>query len=165
MENQTLVSPDRSCSIHAVKLPIDSACSVQLVLRLGDEFRGGDLVFFSNQVKGGDEWRCGIASGALYAFRTLKIPRQHLLVEEIQCKLPSSEMEVLANCSALAIAKLAGKELPPFPDKDWMYASEIVKRIFESASTRPPVSAGKLKAMFGVPQKRESAHDESPDSH
>ena len=68
----------------------------------------------------------GIASGALYAFRALNIPRQCLVLSELSGRLRASDMNVVASGSAIAIAELADKKLPNLPTDGWNIQSRLI---------------------------------------
>jgi hypothetical protein len=134
MNGQPLVSPDKAV---AVRLSAGEYW-VSLALRLTHEFTGGELVRFSPgatvSVEGADEWSSpytranwvsGIASGALYAFRALRIPRQHLFVTDFTGRLRACDMDAVANGAALAIAKLAEKELPGLTTEGWAILARV----------------------------------------
>src|SRR4051812_31441766 len=119
MESQLLISPDKLANVQFTT----GAYWVRLTLGLTDEFSGGDLVRFAQDatvaVEGTDQlssfynranWVSGVTSGALYAFRTLRIPRQCVVLTDLSGRLRAADMEAVANGSALAIAKLADQE-------------------------------------------------------
>lgn len=132
-----LISPEK---LSVVNLTTDEH-QVRLVLRLAHEFTGGDLVQFAPDatvsVEGADplsatytraNWASGMVSGALYAFRTLRIPRQYLVVHELTGRLRASDMDAVANGSAAAIAKLAGQELLGLALDGWIVQVELAER-------------------------------------
>jgi hypothetical protein len=150
MRSQLLINPDK---LAIVRLGTGEYC-VRLALQLTREFTGGDLVQFAHDatgfVEGADElassynrtnWMSGITSGALYAFRALRIPRQYVVLTELAGRLRASDMEVLANSSAIGIAKLADKELPALHTDGWTIHTEISDRIL---TTSIQSSQGKL---------------------
>ena len=143
MESQLLVSPDKLSTVQLTT----GEYWVRLALGLTHEFTGGDLVQFAHEatvsVVGTDKlsssynranWVSGVTSGALYAFRTLRIPRQRLVVTELSGRLRASDMDAVANGSAIAIAKLADKELPRLTMEGWSIQAQVSER-------RPPISS------------------------
>src|ERR1700675_4312014 len=101
MKSQLLINPDNLAIVH---LAIEDYW-FRLALWLTHEFTGGDLVQFAHDatvaVEGTDKlsssynrpnWASGIASGALYAFRTLHIPRQRLVLIELSGRLRAADM-------------------------------------------------------------------------
>ena len=65
-----------------------------------------------------------VISGVLYAFRALQIPRQKLALEALSGRLRSTDMDALANCSAIATAALVNMEMPQLDLGDWVAAVE-----------------------------------------
>lgn len=137
MNSQLLVSPDKFSAVHLAA----GEYWVRLTLRLTHEFTGGDLVRFSPaamvSVEGVDKmsssytranWVSAIVSGALYAFRVLRIPRQHLWVTELNGRLRACDMDAVANSSAIAIAKLVDKELPGLTNDGWDLQAQVMER-------------------------------------
>jgi len=114
---------------------------VRLAFYLTHEFTGGNLVQLAHgatvSVEGADElslsytrtnWESGVVSGSHYAFRTLRIPRQCLVVTEFSGRLRASDMDAVADTAAIAIAKLAGKELPSLPAEGWKVEADVLER-------------------------------------
>jgi hypothetical protein len=137
MKTEQLISPDRLCNVNLAT----EKHWIRLGLHLAQEFTGGDLVWFADDatvsIKGTDKlslsykrtnWVSGIASGALHAFRTLRIPRQCLVVTELSGRLRAFDMDAVANSSAIAIAKLANKELPSLPTEGWTIHTEVLEQ-------------------------------------
>jgi hypothetical protein len=137
MAAQQLIGSDR---LAIVRMARDDRW-VRLGLRLTHEFTGGDLVRFAEiatvSLEGADElsatygranWVSGVTSGALYAFRTLRIPRQRLFLTELCGCLRASDMDAVANTSAIAIARLADKELPGLPTEGWSIETQIIEQ-------------------------------------
>lgn len=98
--------------------------TIHLVLSVGDEFTGGTLVRLARgatfSIEATDEaasrhsfatWASGITSGAFYAYRTVEIPRQEVLIRECSGRLAAEDMEALAHASAMAIFRLANREM------------------------------------------------------
>ncbi len=138
MKNQLLIKSDRCCVAHLTQ----ADRWVRLVLSLATEYTGGELVRLAEHanvaIEGTDElsstytrlnWMSGLASGVLYAFRALRIPRQQSVLDELSGRLRASDMEAVARCSAIAVAALADRELPPFESDGW----EIQVRVFARA--------------------------------
>jgi hypothetical protein len=143
MEKQLLIDPGK---LAIVQLRTGEFW-VRLALALTRDFTGGDLVQFAEDatvsVEGADKlssaykhanWVTGIASGALYAFRALRIPRQHVVLTELCGRLRASDMEAVAIGSAIAIANLAGQELPPVRAEGWTIHAEVSNRSLRSSS-------------------------------
>jgi uncharacterized membrane protein YebE (DUF533 family) len=136
---------------------------VRLAISLSREFTGGDLVRFTDDatiaVEGADElsssyqqsnWLSGVASGALYAFRTLRIPRQCLVLTEFSGRLRASDMDVIANGSAIAIAALADQVLPDVPTDGWTIETQIVERESRISSGTAPMATNSVRDV-GMP--------------
>ena len=117
---------------------ISGDCWIRFAFGLTKEYIGGELLQFPNlekvSIQGVDDlassytltnWKSGIVSGAHYAFRTLQIPRQHLLVSEFSGRLRSTDMDALANASALAIARLAGKDFTGLSAEQWTVTATV----------------------------------------
>ena len=135
MAIQQLIRPDQ-CSIVEVR---KGDSWVRFALWLAEEFTGGELIRFVEEarfsVEGADElsasysrtnWTSGVASGALYAFRALQIPRQRVILGEFAGRLRASEMEAVADGAVIAIAKLAQREIPPLQAIGWDTHVEIL---------------------------------------
>ena len=120
MDNELLIPRSAVAQVRLAK----GDHKIHLVLSLGGECTDGKLVQvvpdapFS--IQGEDEmsaqyklstWMSGLISGARYAFSTLKIPRQEVRIRECSARLDSSEMEALAYASAMAVFKLANREM------------------------------------------------------
>jgi hypothetical protein len=102
MKTQQIISPTKFSIIR-----LNSGDRwIRLVLWLTDEFTGGELIRFAQDaqvsIEGTDDlsssyvrsnWVSGVASGAFYAFRTLRIPRQHVELAELTGRLRASDME------------------------------------------------------------------------
>lgn len=135
MKNQLPDSANKMCSVVLSQ----GEFLAHLTIRLGDDFVGKDIIRFLPdalvETVGADEssstytlsnWSSGIASGALYAFRSLQVPRRYVEVVELILHLRSGDMEAVANCAALAVAKLVGKELPSISTEGWtVHQSEL----------------------------------------
>src|SRR4051794_33811749 len=98
---------------------------VRVSLSLAGPFHGGNLVApsadFRSAVEGADDlatnyqlsnWLSGVTSGALYAFRSLKVERRCVYLSELQAKLGSADMGAVANAAAMAVPLLSGKDSP-----------------------------------------------------
>jgi hypothetical protein len=90
---------------------------VTLSIGLADEFTGGHVAQLAPGVRVAIEpadelastctptnWLSGIASGAFYAYRTLKVQRRVLLITNLTGRLRGSEISALALASARAVA-------------------------------------------------------------
>jgi hypothetical protein len=115
---------------------------LRLSLRLGDDFLAGDLVRLAPDamfsVEGADDlsasygkvnWFSGVASGALFAFRTLKAARRVVHVEELTGRLGSADMPVVADAAAQAIAGCLNSQNLPLDSEGW----EIVEPVHADA--------------------------------
>jgi hypothetical protein len=123
---------------------------LRLSLSLESEYLGGDLVRFrpsGDSIEGMDElsksyretnWLGGVASGAFYAFRTLRIPRQHLNVSVLQGSLRAKDMEIVATATAIAIGKLCERELPEVPLNGWTSEFRVTDRNSTKQQTLAP---------------------------
>ena len=154
MNQQLLISPDK---LSVVSLTAGER-RIRLALRVTQEFTGGDLVEFSPSsavaVEGDDElsstytrenWASGVASGMLYAFRALRIPRQRSVVVEMTGRLRACDMDAVAFASALAIAKLVGGDLPEMSTEGWAVRSHVTER------QRPIVAEAYADEEAGTP--------------
>ena len=152
MTKQSLVEPGKFCVIEGV----NGAVQFQITLSLGDEYLGGDMVRIVDRerfsVAGADQlsstyvpmnWISGVASGGFYAFRTLKIPRQQIVIREFTGRLRSRDMDAVANGAALAVAKLAGQELPPLETDGWTIDCQL-----GSPSSSPPAAQPIANSAF-----------------
>lgn len=135
MSSPLLIEAEKGCVIQGV----NGTARYQIVLSLGFEYLGGNVVRIADREKycvtGADElsatytstnWNSGIASGAFYAFRTLKIVRQEIIIREFAGRLPSSDMEAIANGVALAIAKLADREPLAIESEGWTIDCKVI---------------------------------------
>ncbi len=97
---------------------------VRLSIRLAEDFSGGSVVRIAEEARialeAGDvaastysnkNWLSGVASGAFYAYRTLKIQRRVVVVSELSGRLGASDIQVLANATARLIAEISHREL------------------------------------------------------
>lgn len=97
---------------------------VKLSIRLAEDFTGGSVVRLAEETRimldAGDEaaasytyknWLSGVASGAFYAYRTLKKKRRMVVVTELRGRLGASDIQVLAFAAARLIAELLHQEL------------------------------------------------------
>lgn len=122
------------CHIHIARG--DEAA--QLSIALDGVFERGSIVeptaWFSGEMDGRGEiasqytlsnWLAGLSSGALYAFRALKVPRQRVLLSHLSGSLQASSMTALANATAVGIAKLTEKELPSLDLDDWVIDCDV----------------------------------------
>ena len=129
----------------AVRLANDDEW-IQLGFGLGCEFTGGELVRLAEgatvAVEAADElsasyrpanWLSGVASGALYAFRTLRMPRQCVVLTELSRRLRAGDMDAVANGAAIGVAELAAKELPKLPTDGWTIEAQLGDRSPASA--------------------------------
>ncbi|HJT35802.1 MAG TPA: hypothetical protein VJ783_27485 [Pirellulales bacterium] len=137
MTSQQLIASNR---VAAVELA-NGAHRIRLALWLANEFDGGDLVRFADDaavsVEGIDKpcsnytsanWLSGVASGTLYAFRTLRIPRQRVVVTELTGRLRSSDMDALASAAAMAVSALANQELSQRCGQRWTNQIQVIER-------------------------------------
>jgi hypothetical protein len=104
-----------------------------LSLRIDSENSSADLVRLGNDavisIESADElssnyraenWMSGVISGALYAFRALRVPRRRLSLEALSGRLRSIDMDALAHCSAAVTASLLEKDLPEIHWENWI---------------------------------------------
>ncbi len=136
---------------------------VQLRLQLGAEFIGGEIVQFTPEstisVEGADElsstysrsnWASGLASGALYAFRALKVPRRYVSVTELTGRLRAGDMEAVANCASIAVADLVDKEISIVSMDGWVVEKAPLSTVaapVESNSSRLQDDARTLQEL------------------
>jgi hypothetical protein len=138
MTTKTLIGSDRYCAVQLKK----GSFWLRLVLWLGDEYTRSNLIHLADDARfsidGADKmssaykqinWESGLISGALYALRTLNIRRQRVVLGEFTGRLDSAGMEAVANATALAIAKLANRDLPIIGMDDWQTQLEIGNRV------------------------------------
>jgi len=141
MTSQPLINPEKLATVRLAT----GEYWVRLALSLTHEFTGGDLVRFApdatSSIEGADNlsssydranWVSGVTSGALYAFRALGIPRQRVVLTELSGRLRASDMDGVANGSAIAIAKLANRELPSLRPEGWAIQAQV---------SEPPLAA------------------------
>jgi hypothetical protein len=141
MPEQQLIGPDR---LSVVRMQKDASL-VQVGLLLSDEITGGQIVRILRgaeiTIKGADElsafytranWVSAVASGALYAFQTLGLPRQHVELAQLTGELKAEELQAMANGTAHAVARLADKALPPIDADGW--GVEVQSSPMDSAS-------------------------------
>jgi hypothetical protein len=171
MESQLLIRPDK---ISIVQLSAGEYW-VRLALWLTHEFTGRDLVRFAQEatvaVEGTDplsssynraNWVSGVTSGALYAFRTLRIPRQCVVLTELSGRLRASDMDAVANGSAIAIARLADKELPRLPTEGWTIQAQVSERrlpIPSPTRREEPVSSSLAESDADLPREDSGKRD------
>jgi len=111
----------------------------RVVLSLDGVYTGGKLVqpvlSFLAGIEGRDEitreyrlsnWVAGLTSGALYAFRSLKLPRRKVQLHRLDGELPSSGVQALANGAAVGVAKLCDRPPPNLERAGWRIDCEIV---------------------------------------
>ena len=128
MANELLISTSAIAQVRLTK----GDHKIHLVLSLGEESTAVKIARLALgatfSIQGEDElsaqyklsnWMSGIISGAHYAFRTLKIPRQEVRIRECSARIDSSEMEALAYASAMAVFKLAGHEMAGLEGWEW----------------------------------------------
>jgi len=95
-------------------------------------------------------WLAAITSGALYAFRKLGLPRRHVTVLELTGALHSTDMELLANAAAQAIARLSNLNLAA----DWQgwtettYGNEVPAKPVESTAQAQNILEAVSPASF-----------------
>ena len=105
---------------------------IHLVASLGEPFTGGSIVAplpdaaialdpADDASKGYalPTWISGLASGALYAFRYLNVPRRRLWLSRLEGHVGSTDMGALASAASLMVARLSGKEPPPVELGEW----------------------------------------------
>jgi hypothetical protein len=141
---------------------------LRLVLRFANEYAGGNLVRFSPSatvaIEGADDrserytrenWASAITSGALYAFRILRIPRQHLVVTEFTGRLRACDMDAIANAAAVATAALAEKELSNVTTEGWVVQVQVTER-HRSAVARMNSQSSDAATPRLSPQRRDA---------
>jgi len=146
-----LIGTDRYCLVHLTQ---DDRW-VHMTLSFRGPYKGGNLVTCSEDlhlaVEGTDElaagyqlsnWLSGLTSGALYAFRSLKIPRRHVFVSDLQGKLGSGDMNALAYGAAVAVATLSDKTLPTLESGTWTVQTETKETPRNSTSAPSGPSDG-----------------------
>jgi hypothetical protein len=105
---------------------------LRLSVRLGDAFVAGELVRLAPEatfsIEGADDlsatygkvnWFSGVASGALFAFRTLQETRRVVYVEELTGRLGSADMPVVADAAARAVAGCLHADKLPLDSDGW----------------------------------------------
>ena len=120
MDNELLIPPTAVAHVRLAK----GNHEIHLVVSLGEESNSLKLVRLAPgaafSIQGEDEmsaqykistWMSGLISGARYAFSTLKIPRQEVRIRECSARIDSLDMEALAYASAMAVYKLANREM------------------------------------------------------
>ena len=134
MRSHELVDSTARCTVEGAK----GASTFRLTLSLGDLHQSGDWVIVADgahfDIKGADEmaaayhrknWLCGVATGSRYAFRTLEIPFQRVNVRAFVGHLGSADLEATSLATSIAIAKLAGGQLPDSPTDGWDFAYKV----------------------------------------
>jgi hypothetical protein len=134
METDQIAGTQRTVTVHMKS----GEFWIRLSLRIEKEHLTGDLVHLADEadvsIEPADElcssyraenWMSGVVSGALYAFRTLGIPRKRLSLESLSGRLRSLDMDALANGSATAISRLVEMELPEFPMEGWIVNTQL----------------------------------------
>jgi hypothetical protein len=119
---------------------------VALTLTLGEKFTGGEIARVTAnapaRLEGADElgrsyqlanWLSGIASGALYAFRALKVPRQVVHIEKLVGRLRASDMSILASASTQAIATLLQRQPPVLDWGGWQVSQSAATSTTQAA--------------------------------
>jgi lipopolysaccharide/colanic/teichoic acid biosynthesis glycosyltransferase len=97
---------------------------IAIGLSLSNMFIRGKLVDLHSKgryhIEGADElsqsydqsnWFSGVMDGALYAFRELQLPRQVVSVSQLTGRLGSTDMAIIAEITAMGIAKLTDRFL------------------------------------------------------
>ena len=123
------------CKIHISR---DDDWAIAVV-SLDGAFTGGALVepvpSFLGGIEGKDEvassykvanWLGGLTSGALYAFRALKLPRRRLLLSELAGSLRGSGMQALANGACVGVATLCERDSPIVDADGWQIECEVL---------------------------------------
>jgi hypothetical protein len=120
---------EKTCSIELVR----ADRRVRLMAAFGEPFVGGSLLVVLPDglvaVEAADNaaknytfstWLSGLTSGALYAFRALKVPRRRIWLSQLEGRLGSGDMGAVAMLASLVVAKLAGQEPPALDLGDWV---------------------------------------------
>lgn len=134
METTQTINAQRTVAVHVKS----GEFWLRLSLRIANEHSSGDLVYLADDAVlsiepadelsssyGAENWMSGVISGALYAFRTLRVPRKRLALESLSGRLRSIDMDALANCSAVAIARLVEMELPGLDMENWVVDAQV----------------------------------------
>ena len=139
----TIVDETESASIEYR----NGASWVKLSIRLAEDFTGGTVVRLAPgarvALEAGDDlsstyttrnWFSGIASGAFYAYRTLKVPRRVVLVTNLAGRLGSGDIQVLAHATARMVADILHGALPRQELAGWQVLNaEVSKNGVKSA--------------------------------
>ena len=164
MQTQQIISPTK---VAIIQLNSEEPW-VRLVLRLTDEFTEGELVRFAQDAKvsieGTDDlsssyvrsnWVSGVASGAFYAFRALRIPRQHVELAELTGRLRAADMEIVAKGTVIAIAKLVGKDLPHQLTEEWTIDAQVseLRRPIPPSAPEKLYSDGQTNGVAELPRQ------------
>jgi hypothetical protein len=102
----------------------NGASWVRLSICLAEDYTGGSVARLAPEARTslepGDEtsssytnrnWLSGVASGAFYAYRTLKVQRRVVVVTELTGRLCAPDIQVLAFAAARMIADHLQREL------------------------------------------------------
>jgi len=149
-------------------------CSVELIREdhriclkamLGESFTGGSIVAALPDslvaVEATDEasreytlstWLSGLASGALYAFRSLQVPRRRVWLYQFTGRLGRGDMGAVATAAALVVARLSEKEAPPVELGDWRVQSEEAN--LQSGRAGERASSDNSPVLPGAPTEK-----------
>jgi len=160
MNNQSLVGKNKHCVVEAAS----AHNSLRLALSLAGELTSNRVARFADDavvsVQGADElastyrpynWIVGVMSGALYAFRALLMTRQQVVVTELSGHLGSLDMDAIANCAALAVAKLADRDPPALELGTWQVNVQVTERPPATSSKRSQDDHVASPRVEGVP--------------
>ena len=150
-------------------------CSVELIhadrrvcltAALGEPYTGGSIVTaFPDAVivvEPAEEasreypistWVSGLASGALYAFRSLQVPRRRVWLSEFQGRLGRDDMGAVATAATLLVAQLSDKDAPRIGLADWSISAGDIRSAAESARIQETQGAVALMPSGAAAQK------------
>ncbi len=167
---QQLVAPAKLAVVQLTK----DELRVRLAFWLGQDFVGGELVHVAPgatvAVEGADQlsathgrtnWLSGVASGALYAFRTLCVPRRHMVLTELSGRLRSCDMDAVANSAAIGIARLVEMELPTLLTEGWTIEASVGEGLATSVSQAAADEPGSPSRAEKLLDRREAEQQES----
>lgn len=105
-------------------------CRISLSIQLAEDYTGGPVVRLGPGVRAlaiesvdasapQSHWLSGIASGAFYAYRTLKEQRRVLLISNLQARLHLADTSALAYAAARAVAVCLHRDLVLADSEGW----------------------------------------------
>jgi hypothetical protein len=136
MDSVQLIPSTPQCTMELTK----GKAWIRGTFRLANEYRKGELVYIAPgadfSIQSTDDlganynienWKSGLASGSLYAFRALQIPRQILVVADMAGNLAADDMQAVAACAAMSVARLTGRSLANVVPDGWIAQEKAIQ--------------------------------------